>query len=82
MIKNGYLTGSITLLAALLAVLLLSPIARAEGVGTASFPGTPGAIAFTSDRDGLNNLQVYRMNGDGFGQTRLTETIGMNQDPT
>lgn len=71
-----------TLLASLVAALLLAPVASAQTVGTTSFPGTPGAIAFTSDRDGLNNLQVYRMNGDGFGQTRLTETIGMNQDPT
>jgi Tol biopolymer transport system component len=51
-------------------------------VGTTSFPGTGGAIAFTSDRDGVTNLQVYRMNGDGYGQTRLTETTGTNQDPT
>jgi Tol biopolymer transport system component len=70
------------LLTALLAVLLMAPVAVAETVGTASFPGTGGAIAFTSDREGVTTLQVYRMNADGFGQTRLTEVLGNNQDPT
>ena len=67
------------LLVALLAVLVLAPIATAQTVGTASFPGTPGAIAFVSERDGFN---VYRMNADGFGQTKLTDTVGVNLSPS
>jgi len=67
-----------TLLAALLAVLLLAPVASAEGVGPTSFPGTPGAIAFVSNRDDFNADSIYRMNADGFGQTRLTDLPGRN----
>ena len=70
-----------TLLASLLAALLLAPNASAQTVGANSFPGTGGAIAFTSARDSADNFNIYRMNADGFGQTRLTETPGMNQDP-
>ena len=81
MTKHNHLTTT-TILAVLLAILLLAPVAGAEEVGTNAFPGTPGAIAFTSDREGIGTTNVYRMNADGFGQTRLTETVGMNQDPT
>lgn len=45
----------------------------------ATSPGTAGAIAFSSDRDG--SQQVYRMGPDGFGQTRLTDTAGPNSKP-
>ena len=38
--------------------------------GHAAFPGTNGKIAFQSDRDG--NFEIYVMNADGSGQTRLT----------
>jgi hypothetical protein len=37
----------------------------------AGFPGSNGNIAFASDRDG--NFEVYSMNPDGSGQTRLTD---------
>lgn len=70
-----------TLLAALLAALLLAPIARAEQVGTTSFPGTSGAIAFVSERDGFADFDVYRMGADGFGQTRLTDLPGLSFSP-
>jgi Tol biopolymer transport system component len=66
------------LLAAFLAAMVLAPVAGAETVGTSSFPGTGGDIAFVTTRDGGN--QIYRMSGDGVRQTRLTET-GINQDP-
>src|SRR5215210_3537933 len=69
-------------LAALLAALMLAPIASARTVGTASLPGTPGAIAFASERDGADNFDVYRMSADGFGQTRLTDTSGVNLSPS
>ena len=53
------------LLAAVLAVLVLSP-SPAES----AFPGWNGKIAFTSDRDG--NGEIYVMDADGANQTRLT----------
>jgi Tol biopolymer transport system component len=74
--------GLAVVLAALLAALALAPIASAQTVGTTSFPGTPGAIAFVSERDGADNFDVYRMNADGFGQTRLTDTSGVNLSPS
>jgi hypothetical protein len=36
----------------------------------AAFPGTNGKIAFHTNRDG--NLEIYTMNADGTGPTRLT----------
>ena len=71
-----------TLLASLVAALLLAQVASAQTVGTSSFPGTGGAIAFASDRDGLDNHNIYRMNADGFGQTRLTDAPGMSRGPS
>ena len=70
-----------TLLASLLAALLLAPNASAQTVGANSFPGTGGAIAFTSARDSADNFNIYRMNADGFGQTRLTDLPGRNIQP-
>ncbi len=81
MTKSNHLKGIMILAAALLATLLLAPVARAEGVGTTSFPGTPGAIAFVSERDGFANFDVYRMGADGFGQTRLTDLPGLSFNP-
>jgi TolB protein len=40
---------------------------------------TNGKIAFTSDRDG--NQEIYVMNGDGTGQTRLTNDPGADNLP-
>jgi TolB protein len=70
-----------TLLAALLGALLLAPVASAQTVGTTSFPGTGGAIAFSSSRNGFPNINIYRMNADGFGQTRLTDQPDPNFNP-
>ena len=39
-----------------------------------AFPGANGKIAFTSGRDGTS--EIYVMNADGSGQTRLTNTPG------
>ncbi|HEV2743602.1 MAG TPA: hypothetical protein VGV91_10625, partial [Rubrobacter sp.] len=71
-----------TLLSSLVVALLLAQVASAQTVGTSSFPGTGGAIAFASDRDGLDKHNIYRMNADGFGQTRLTDAPGMNRGPS
>ena len=62
----------IALLAVVAAAVVLVPVASAKTVGTNSFPGSTGAIAFVSTRDDARNWQVYRMNPDGFGQTRIT----------
>ena len=70
------------LLAAFLAAMVLVPVAGAQTVGTSSFPGSTGAIAFVSERDGAENFDVYRMNADGFGQTRLTDESGVNLSPS
>ena len=48
---------------ALCSLLLVMPVAAAGG----------GKIAFTSDRDG--NYEIYSMNADGTGQTRLTTDL-------
>jgi Tol biopolymer transport system component len=69
------------LLAVLLATLVLAPVAGAQTMETASFPGTSGSIAFTSDRDDPRNWNIYRMHADGFGQTRLTNTPGLDITP-
>ena len=45
----------------------------------AAFPGQNGQIAFVSDRDG--NLEIYVMNADGSGQTRLTTSAGADSEP-
>ena len=39
----------------------------------ATFPGENGKIAFYSFRDG--NFEIYVMNADGTGQTRLTNDL-------
>ena len=57
----------------LVAVALIATAAVAP-VAEAAFPGANGRIAFVSDRDGRN--EVYVMNADGSGQTRLTTTGG------
>src|SRR5205085_7851288 len=38
-----------------------------------------GKIAFTSNRDG--NFEIYAMNSDGTGQTRLTTNQSIDSDP-
>jgi TolB protein len=50
-------------------VLILSS-ATSPPAAHAAFPGANGKIAFTSDRDG--NWEIYVMNADGTGLTRLT----------
>jgi len=65
-----------TFLAALALGLLLASIAGTAG---AAFPGANGKIAFQSDRDG--NPEVYVMNSDGSGQTRLTNEPRSDVEP-
>src|SRR5437899_2073196 len=52
-------------------------VALAQSSGAAS--SVQGKIAFTSNRDG--NVEIYVMNADGTGVTRLTNSVGYDQDP-
>ena len=64
-------------LAAILAAGVLALVAVAEPA-EAAFPGTAGAIAFQRSANGT--IDIYRMNADGFGQTKLTDTPGFNTE--
>ena len=57
-------------------VVLIGPRPEpAEG----AFPGVNGKIAFVTDRDG--NFEIYVMNADGSGQTRLTNDPASDLGP-
>src|SRR4051812_44668091 len=45
----------------------------------AGYPGTNGKIVFQSNRDG--NVEIYTMNNDGTGQTRLTVNGAQDSNP-
>jgi WD40-like Beta Propeller Repeat len=70
-------------LLAALAVALLVPPAQA------AFPGANGKIAFSSNRDDANpnscglrcNYEIYTINADGTGTTRLTNNPLQDSDP-
>ena len=70
--KASIFTGALALVAALS---LSVPAVQA------TFPGTNGRIAFTSDRDGATNTEIYSMNPDGTGQTNLTRNPSRDSDP-
>lgn len=63
----------LALMGILPALMIAAPAAHA------SFPGLNGRIAFYSDRDG--NYEIYSMNPDGTGQTRLTNDPGEDVAP-
>ena len=44
----------------------------------AAYPGEPGKISFDSTRDG--NTEIYVMEADGSGQTRLTNELAIDRD--
>jgi dipeptidyl aminopeptidase/acylaminoacyl peptidase len=65
----------------LLSSLLAIQINQSAWAGT--FPGPNGQIAFSSTRDGVNNYEIYVMNSNGSGQTRLTdEPDAFDGDPS
>ena len=68
-------------LLSLLAVLVaVGFFARADGEPvSAAFPGQNGKIAFEGFRDG--NTEIYLMNGDGSGQTNLTNNPASDGEP-
>ena len=54
-------------------------LAATAGPALAAFPGMNGKVAFESNRDG--NVEIYVMNGDGSGQTNLTNNPAADDDP-
>lgn len=67
--------------AILMAMALMASIGLVHSVpiqSFATFPNEDGKIAFSSERDG--NREIYLMNADGSGQTRLTNTPTANED--
>jgi Tol biopolymer transport system component len=71
--KFGVILGVLSLV--LLVASITSPPAS-----QAAFPGTNGKIVFQSTRDG--NSEIYVMNADGSGQTRLTNNSAWDATPT
>ncbi len=71
------LPGTTLVLGTFLAVAMLSPVAT--GPAGATFPGSNDKVAFTSNRDG--NEEVYTMNADGSAQTRITSVSGADTNP-
>src|SRR3712207_4680279 len=61
------------------AALALGVAVWLPGGATAAFPGANGLIAFTSNREG--NDEIYVMNADGTGQIKRTDTAGGDQQP-
>jgi TolB protein len=67
--------------AALVALLLLAVLAPGGGsAAAATFTGANGKIAFASNRGG--NWDIYTMNADGSGVTRLTTDPGVDTQPS
>ena len=60
-----------------------TPTSTATPINTVTPTATPtpesGQIVFSSDRDG--NVEIYVMNTDGSGQTRLTNNSARDSDP-
>jgi dipeptidyl aminopeptidase/acylaminoacyl peptidase len=53
-------------------IIMLSPLPNQPSSAFATFPGENGKIAFVGP--GRDNPEIYVMNADGSGQTRLTDT--------
>jgi TolB protein len=71
-------------------VLLMLGALALPAAASATFPGQNGKIAFMSERDEPNpsgcgftcNWEIYSINPDGTGLTRLTNSPGFDGDPT
>jgi Tol biopolymer transport system component len=77
--RNSILLLMITVGVAILAAGLLILVVASRPV-LAALPGGNGSIAFTSQRDG--NEEVYAMNADGADQTRLTHNASTTSTAT
>src|SRR5213593_140785 len=77
-VRRGFARAVVSVLVALLAggTLVLAP----RSVAHAAFPGINGLVAFQSDRDGHN--EIYVMNAGGANQTRLTDNVEGNSQPS
>jgi Tol biopolymer transport system component len=64
---------------AALALLLLAMLTPVLAPARAVVPGATGRIAFTSNRTG--DFEIYAMNADGSGVTRLTDARGEDREP-
>jgi Tol biopolymer transport system component len=60
------------------AVLLVAAVVAASSGAHATFPGSNGKIAFSTNRDG--NHEIYAMDSDGSNQTNLTQFPGAGED--
>ena len=72
------------MLGRVLAVLGVAVVLGAVGGtdrGEAAFPGANGKIAFSSNRDGTFNLEIYTIEPDGSEPTRLTTQSGSDAAP-
>jgi WD40-like Beta Propeller Repeat len=69
---------SVFALAALVVAVAIAAIAA--GQSRAAFPGTNGKIVFETNRDG--NEEIYTMNADGTGVTRVTHDGNDDRRPT
>ena len=63
----------------LVAIAVLGQLFGPVSPAGAAFPGGVGKIAFVTDRDG--NDEIYVMNADGSGQTRLTNNAADDRGP-
>ncbi len=72
-------TGKSNLARLVAAALLVSLVAIACAGGAKDKPQTSGRIAFLSERDG--NGEIYVMNADGSGLTRLTNNPASDLSP-
>ena len=57
-----------------------TPLTKTDVDRDAAWSANGRKIAFMSERDG--NAEIYVMNADGSGQTRLTNNPGFDADPT
>src|SRR5205807_539535 len=64
---------------AILAALALAVTGALAAPAEAAFPGGNGKIAFTTDRDGNN--EIYLVKPDSTGLTRLTNNPASDSDP-
>ncbi len=65
------------MVAAVCAVMVVALGARSAD---AAFPGSNGSLAYDLS-SGTQSAQVYRMSTDGFGKTKLSDTVGANSEP-
>jgi Tol biopolymer transport system component len=71
---------SVLVLLAVISI-VLAGVVTPEPASSVQFPGGNGKIAFATSRDAVN-LEIYTMNSDGSGVTRLTNNDVFNANPS